>query len=78
MSLGYYFLNLRLDWSIEAPPSTKPQNKYCDITGLPAKYVDPQTNLRYHSSSVFQYIKILPADSVQSYLSLRNAGVILK
>ncbi|EKX46130.1 hypothetical protein GUITHDRAFT_152532, partial [Guillardia theta CCMP2712] len=31
--------------SIEAPPSILPSKKYCDLTGLGARYTDPQTKL---------------------------------
>jgi INO80 complex subunit C len=29
--------------AIEAPPSLLPAKKYCDLTGLEAKYTDPKT-----------------------------------
>ena len=67
-----------VDFSIDAPPSTRPQNKYCDVTGLPAKYADPQTAIRYYSSAVFQHVKTLSTNAVQAFLRLRNAGVTLK
>ncbi|KAL1915473.1 uncharacterized protein VTP21DRAFT_6597 [Calcarisporiella thermophila] len=65
-------------WSIEAPPSLIPQKKYCDITGLEGKYTDPKTGLRYYSSEVFQMVKQLPPGSIQEYLGLRNAAVVLR
>ncbi|KAJ1964893.1 Co-chaperone [Dipsacomyces acuminosporus] len=65
-------------WSIDAPPSLIPQKKYCDITGLPAKYTDPKTNVRYYSAEVYQIIKTLPPGSEQQYLALRNASVVLR
>ncbi|KAJ2007693.1 chromatin-remodeling complex subunit ies6 [Coemansia thaxteri] len=65
-------------WSIDAPPSLIPQKKYCDVTGLPAKYTDPKTNVRYHSAEVYQIVKSLPPGSEQQYLALRNASVVLK
>jgi hypothetical protein len=33
----YLIINLILDSNIEAPPSIRPQKKYCDITGLEVK-----------------------------------------
>ncbi|KAJ1922031.1 hypothetical protein H4219_000378 [Mycoemilia scoparia] len=64
-------------WSIDAPPSLEPRKKYCDITGLEARYTDPKTNLRYHSAEVYSTIKRLPPGAEQSYLALRNANVVL-
>ncbi|BGP24674.1 nucleus protein [Rhodotorula toruloides] len=66
--------------SIEAPPSLMPQKRYCDITGLEAKYVDPRTLLRYHSPSIFELIRspsFQPA-VVQAYLALRGMGIVLR
>ncbi|CDR41038.1 RHTO0S05e11056g2_1 [Rhodotorula toruloides] len=66
--------------SIEATPSLMPQKRYCDITGLEAKYVDPRTLLRYHSPSIFELIRspsFQPA-VVQAYLALRGMGVVLR
>ncbi|KAF9579152.1 hypothetical protein BGW38_004696 [Lunasporangiospora selenospora] len=65
-------------WNIEALPSMVPQKKYCDITGLEARYTDPRTKLRYHSTEVYQMIKGQPISAVQQYLGLRNAAVVLK
>ncbi|KAG0229358.1 chromatin-remodeling complex subunit ies6 [Actinomortierella wolfii] len=65
-------------WNIEALPSMTPQKKYCDITGLEARYTDPKTRLRYHSAEVYQLIKNQPIGVVQMYLGLRNAAVVLK
>ncbi|KFH71027.1 hypothetical protein MVEG_03873 [Podila verticillata NRRL 6337] len=65
-------------WSIEALPSMTPQKKYCDITGLEARYTDPKTRLRYHSTEVYQLIKNQPIGVVQMHLGLRNAAVVLK
>ncbi|KAJ3158168.1 chromatin-remodeling complex subunit ies6 [Geranomyces michiganensis] len=64
-------------WNIEAPPSFKPAKKYCDITGLEAPYTDPKSGLRYHNSDVYQFIRTLEPQHVQSYLSLRDAAVKL-
>ncbi|ORY96631.1 YL1 nuclear protein C-terminal domain-domain-containing protein [Syncephalastrum racemosum] len=64
--------------NIECPPSIRPQKKYCDITGLEARYTDPKTGLRYHSAEIYQFIRTLSVPNVQAYLSSRNAAVILK
>jgi INO80 complex subunit C len=64
------FLNLA------APPSLKPPvARYCDITGLVARYHDPKTGLWYHSATVYQYIRGLSPNAVQSILAIRNANV---
>ncbi|KAJ2544726.1 Co-chaperone, partial [Coemansia sp. RSA 1933] len=65
-------------WNIDAPPSLKPQKKYCDITGLAAPYTDPKTNVRYHSAEVYQIVRTLPPGTEQDYLALRSANVTLK
>ncbi|CAG8519476.1 13862_t:CDS:2 [Acaulospora morrowiae] len=64
--------------NIEAPPSIVPQKKYCDITGLEAKYTDPKTRLRYHSAEIYREIKQMAPGVVQDYLGLRHAAVILR
>lgn len=43
----------------DAHPSLLPTKKYCDITGLPARYTDPKTKLRYHDLEVFNVIRQL-------------------
>ncbi|KAJ2766433.1 Co-chaperone [Coemansia nantahalensis] len=65
-------------WAADAPPSLLPQKKYCDITGLPAPYTDPKTNVRYHSAEVYRVLRALPQGTEQQYLALRNASVTLK
>ncbi|KAH7388437.1 hypothetical protein KP509_16G075300 [Ceratopteris richardii] len=64
--------------NIEAPPSMYPAKKYCDITGFEAPYKDPKTKLQYANTDIFKQIRALPNESVQQYLSLRNAQVVLK
>ncbi|KAI9270789.1 YL1 nuclear protein C-terminal domain-containing protein [Phascolomyces articulosus] len=64
--------------NIECPPSVLPQKKYCDVTGLVAKYTDPKTGLRYHNSEIYQFIRTLSVPNVQAYLASRNAAVVLK
>jgi INO80 complex subunit C len=64
--------------SIQAAPSFKPKQKYCDITGLPAPYSDPKTGLRYHNTEVYSVIKTLSTTQVQEYLAARGAHTILK
>ncbi|XP_045168722.2 INO80 complex subunit C-like [Mercenaria mercenaria] len=60
---------------IEAPPSFKPAMKYSDISGLPAKYTDPQTKLRYTTAEEFSRIKMMPGDLVTGCLTLRRANI---
>jgi INO80 complex subunit C len=55
-----------------------PAKKYCDITGQPARYTDPKTKLRYADATVFEVVRRLPPDTVQRYLGLRRAAVVLK
>ncbi|RKP22423.1 hypothetical protein SYNPS1DRAFT_20087, partial [Syncephalis pseudoplumigaleata] len=63
---------------IAAPPSIMPRKKYCDITGLEAKYTEPKTNLRYHSAQIYELIQELPPHRVQELLALRKAHIVLK
>ena len=64
--------------SIKAPLTLLPRNKYCDITGLEAPHTDPKSTLRYHDASVYHLVKDLAPPTVQAYLQIRNAAVILK
>ncbi|KAL1589176.1 hypothetical protein WHR41_02088 [Cladosporium halotolerans] len=64
--------------SIAAAPSLKPKKKYCDITGLPAKYKDPKTGLFYYNAEVYAVIKSLTTGQVQEYLAARGANTVLK
>mmetsp|Transcript_9713 Transcript_9713/g.18524 ORF Transcript_9713/g.18524 Transcript_9713/m.18524 type:complete len:141 (-) Transcript_9713:112-534(-) len=58
--------------------SLAPPKKYCDITGLPAKYTCPRTKLFYRSAKQFQQIQDLPKHTVEAYLGLRNANFQLR
>jgi INO80 complex subunit C len=64
--------------SIAAAPSLKPKKKYCDITGLPAKYKDPKTGLYYYNAEVYAVVKGLSTTQVQEYLGARGANTVLK
>ncbi|GAB7339177.1 hypothetical protein MBLNU457_5839t1 [Dothideomycetes sp. NU457] len=64
--------------SIAAAPSLKPKMKYCDITGLPAKYQDPKTGLRYCNGEAYGVIRTLNTAQVQEYLATRGANTVLK
>lgn len=64
--------------SIQAAPSLKPKKKYCDITGLPAKYTDPKTGLFYFNAEVYKVVKSLTTGQVQEYLAARGANTVLK
>jgi hypothetical protein len=48
------------------------------ILYLQAKYTDPRTKMRYADAEAFKFVRALPDVSVQAYLSLRNAAVVLK
>lgn len=61
--------------SLDAPPSFKPAKKYSDLSGLPSKYTDPQTKIRYANAEEFSRIKMLPSDIVAGYLALRKANL---
>jgi len=60
--------------NITAPPSTLPNPKYCDVTGLPANYTDPRTKLNYFSSDVFQLCRTMTEVDVNKLLKIRNSG----
>lgn len=64
--------------SIAAAPSLKPKKKYCDITGLPAKYRDPKTGLYYFNADIYGVVKSLTTGQVQEYLAARGANTVLK
>ncbi|RUS70961.1 hypothetical protein EGW08_021279 [Elysia chlorotica] len=61
------------DGSIDAPPSFKPAKKYSDISGLEAKYTDPQTKMRYANTDEYRRVRMLPGDIVSGCLQLRKA-----
>ncbi|KAI1175026.1 YL1 nuclear protein C-terminal domain-containing protein [Nemania sp. FL0916] len=64
--------------NIESAPSLAHTKRYCDITGLPAPYLDPKSRLRYHNKEVFNFIRTLPQGTPESYLEARGAHTILK
>ncbi|KAL2755173.1 hypothetical protein ACRALDRAFT_2106321 [Sodiomyces alcalophilus JCM 7366] len=64
--------------NIESAPSLAHTKHYCDITGLPAPYLDPKTRLRYHDREVFGFIRALPQGVAEQYLEARGAHVVLK
>lgn len=66
--------------NIESAPSLHPahQRHYCDITGLPARYTDPKTRLRYHNTEIFGVVRTLPQGGPDQYLAARGANVVLK
>lgn len=66
-------------FSIQAPPSLKPQKHYCDITGLEGRYKSPSNALRFYNVEIYQeVIKNMPPGIDQEYLGLRGANVVLK
>lgn len=64
--------------TIDAPPSVYPSKRFCDLTGVEAKYVDPKTKLRYASADQYAVIRSLPDDVVQAHLAVRNANVVIR
>ena len=64
--------------NIESAPSLAPQRHYCDVTGLPAPYLDPKTRMRYHNREVFVMIRSLPQGVGEQYLEARGAHTVLK
>jgi INO80 complex subunit C len=64
--------------NIEAAPSLLPKRKYCDLTGLQARYTCPKTGLRYYSAEIYAHLRHLGPSQVQQLLSLRNAHTVLK
>lgn len=63
--------------SINAPPSFKPAKKYSDISGMSARYTDPQTKLYYATTEEFTTVRSLPMDITAGYLALRGASSIV-
>ena len=66
--------------NIESAPSLHPahQKHYCDITGLPSRYTDPKTKLRYYDKEIFAVVRTLPPGGPDQYLTARGANVVLK
>jgi len=66
--------------NIESAPSLHPAHSkhYCDITGLPSRYTDPKSRLRYHDKEVFTVVRTLPQGVAENYLAARGAHVVLK
>ncbi|KAI8635287.1 hypothetical protein F5Y19DRAFT_469157 [Xylariaceae sp. FL1651] len=64
--------------NIESAPSLAHTKRYCDITGLPAPYLDPKSRLRYHDKEVFSFIRTLPQGAPEQYLEARGAHTVLK
>ncbi|GAA6006838.1 hypothetical protein JCM10207_009111 [Rhodosporidiobolus poonsookiae] len=64
--------------SVEAPPSLLPPKRYCDVTGLEAKYLDPKSTLRYHNPEVYDVVRGFQPAVIQGYLAVRGMGVVLR
>ncbi|KAG5938494.1 hypothetical protein E4U60_001344 [Claviceps pazoutovae] len=64
--------------NIESAPSLAHSKHYCDVTGLPAPYLDPKTRMRYHNREVFSLIRSLPQPSAELFLEARGAHTVLK
>ncbi|KAK3987851.1 hypothetical protein QBC44DRAFT_371679 [Cladorrhinum sp. PSN332] len=64
--------------NIESAPSMAPLKHYCDVTGLPAPYLDPKTRMRYHNREVFAMVRALPQGAGEQFLEARGAQTVLK
>lgn len=66
--------------NIESAPSFQASGhkKYCDITGLPSRYTDPSSRLRYHNKEVYAVIRTMPPSAAEGYLAARGAHSVLK
>jgi INO80 complex subunit C len=66
--------------NIESAPSLHPAHskQYCDITGLPSRYTDPKTKLRYYDREIFGVVRTLSQGVPDQYLAARGANVVLK
>lgn len=64
--------------NIESAPSLAHTKRYCDVTGLPARYLDPKSRLRYHDKEVFGFVRSLPQSVAEQYLEARGAHTVLK
>ncbi|KAI1107476.1 hypothetical protein F4804DRAFT_339855 [Jackrogersella minutella] len=64
--------------NIESAPSLAHTRRYCDVTGLPAPYLDPKSRLRYHNKEVFAFLRSLPQGVAEQYLEARGAHTVLK
>lgn len=64
--------------NIESAPSLAHSKHYCDVTGLPAPYIDPKTRLRYHNREIFALIRSLPQGAAEQILEARGAHTVLK
>lgn len=66
-------------FNIQAPPSQYPVKRYCDITGLKARYKSPSNGLRFYNSEVYSLvIKPMTPGIDQEYLKLRGDNIVLK
>ena len=60
--------------SINAPSSSKPNQKQSDLSGFPTNYKDPQTKLYFFDCKEFSIIRSLKNDVINGYLELRKAN----
>ncbi|CAG2175486.1 unnamed protein product, partial [Oppiella nova] len=54
--------------SLDCKPSRRPAKRYSDLSGLPANYKDPTTQLLYHNLDEFALIKTFSNDIINGYL----------
>ncbi|EDQ92615.1 uncharacterized protein MONBRDRAFT_22438 [Monosiga brevicollis MX1] len=60
--------------NVRVPINLKPLVKYCDLTGLLAKYTDPRTRLHFYSKEEYHIITQLSRAAVHELLELRGAS----
>jgi INO80 complex subunit C len=58
--------------SLDAPPSSYPAPKYCDLSGFVAKYRDPRSGLLFSDAHSFAQIRRLPPAQVHALRALRQ------
>lgn len=58
--------------------SLKPRDKYCDFTGLQARYTDRKTGLQYHDFDFYKVVQQMNEGIKNDYLDIRDAVTILK
>lgn len=55
--------------------STKPMNTYCDITGLPTQYLDPNSGCYYYNKDIYDLIKRGRLAKAFQWIDLKNVYI---
>lgn len=61
--------------ALDLPASSRPREKFSDLSGIVANYTDPQTKLHYCDADEFTQVRLLDQDVVNGYLELRKVPV---